>query len=135
MATAGHTVSTALSEDWAVHGFAICTTGDTSKGIEFRIEDTTIGILAGNNSKAMTPKNSGDQFGLALIGHTTAVADTTVFDIDIVCREEFDVVPEPNITDAWISGFTYELAAATAGLPGFHGARRGIARGVARGIG
>jgi hypothetical protein len=48
---------------------------------------------------------------MPIIGQTTAVADSTVFDIDYVCREEFDIAPTYDIIDAWIFGFTYEKAA------------------------
>ena len=111
--TLAHTTSTAAARDWVFFGMAINDVGEDSKLTERRLEDSTLGIAAGNITRQSAQHGDTDLVPMLLIGELTSVADSTALDIDYIVQEDGDVTPNPEIVEASIVGFSSELAPST----------------------
>ena len=116
VANIGATTNTAASRDWAVCGFALNDVDDSAKRTERHLEDSSLGTAAGGTSDDFVQNGVTDQTPLPLFGEFTSVADATTFNLDFDCTEENDVSPQPEIIDAHIIAFTWEIAAAASNI-------------------
>lgn len=109
--TLAHTTVTAASEDWMFVALGVCDMGDNAKRIAPRIDDTTIGNIAGTSGISYSPNGGVDEIGMLLAGELAAVANSTGLDIDFIAREAADVSPNPVVDETTIVAWTWELVA------------------------
>ena len=107
-----HTVDTAASRNWAIHGFTINDVSESVKRTHYRLVEDAAGNLVGDTVDHMVQHGDADQVPLLLFAEMTAVADATALDIDYTVQEEADIVPSPVFIDTHFVGFTWELASA-----------------------
>lgn len=111
--TLTHTVSTPSARNWVFFGLGINDVGDNDKRTHRRIEDSSLGSIAGNTTDHVVQNGDTDEVPMMLLGELSSVADAASLDIDYIVQEEADVTPNPTIDETTIVGFSWDIDSAT----------------------
>lgn len=114
-----HTTNTAATRDWAIFGNSIILKSGSDGHYRHHIYDDTTLLIGDSldtgvdNGVRHVYTGSEDQVVNLRFGEYVRVADATGLIAEIKNQENTDVLPTPDIIDAHMGWFTWELAAAS----------------------